>query len=139
MLARPLQVLRWLDYVLFSPGFEPTAPAQPARITVHPAIVGREEESAGPPALADCVPDHDGIQRARLAWLRAMEAHVRAGQNHSAAAAVHARLGHPDRAALESERAAIERAQHEAALAKHPEWAADAAAWPEHELNAPPG
>ena len=115
---------------------QPTTVAS-ARITLHSSAVDRED--AAPPALVDRMIDRDGADRARLAWIKAMEAYVRAGQTHSAAAAVHAGQGHRERAALASERAATERARYEAALATHPKWAADAPAWSELATNTPPG
>jgi len=139
MLARPVQVARWLGHLLWGPKGEQPARVASARITVHSSAVDREARGAAPPTLAESAIDGDGVQRARLAWLRAMEAYVRASRTHSAAAAVHARLGHPERASLASERADLERAAYEAALAGHPGWAGDAPAWPEGETNTPPG
>jgi hypothetical protein len=139
MLARPLQVLRWLGHLLSPPKAEQQATVAAARITVHSSAVDREDRGAAPGVLVDRMIGRDRGERARLAWLRAMEAYVRAFQRHSAAAAVHARLGCPERAALAAERADVERAGYEAAIADHPEWAADAPAWQEVETNTSPG
>lgn len=126
VIAAPVQVLRWLGYlVLQAKPNQPPAEAF-ARITVHSSALDREDRDPATPILADPGIDRDGVERARLAWLRAMGAYVRASQTHQAAAMVHARLGHPKRAAVASERAAAERSAYEAAIAAHPEWAADA-------------
>ena len=71
------------------------------------------------------------MERARVAWLRLLEAHARAAQKHAAAAAVHARCGHPERADAALDRLIVERAEFEAVLALHPEWAESAPQWPE--------
>jgi hypothetical protein len=65
------------------------------------------------------------------AWLSALATYVRAARAHHAAAALHARLEYPERAAAETGLAAAERAAFDAALLKHPEWAAGAPAWSE--------
>jgi len=56
---------------------------------------------------------------------------VRAGRKNIAAADVHARAGHPERAEVALARARTERKQYERALAAHPEWADEAPDWPE--------
>jgi hypothetical protein len=71
------------------------------------------------------------LERARVAWLAALQAHVRAATSHEAAAAWHTRMGHPERAARESAIATAERHSYDVALARHPEWADDALPWPE--------
>jgi len=70
-------------------------------------------------------------ERVRLAWLAMLKAYVRTARTHRAAAGFHARLGFPDLAERAFERVAEERRGYDAALARHPEWAADAPAWPE--------
>jgi hypothetical protein len=70
----------------------------------------------------------DGV---RAAWLRLLAALVRAGGKHIEAAEVHARAGHPERAEAALRHARTEREQYERVLAMHPEWADDAARWPE--------
>jgi hypothetical protein len=66
----------------------------------------------------------------QLAWLRAVDAHVRAGRTHREAARVQARTGHPELAALALARATEQREAYEHALAAHPEWAGHATVWP---------
>ena len=70
-------------------------------------------------------------ERVRLAWLAMVTGYVRTGRAHRAAARFHARLGFPDLAARAFERVAEERRGYDAALARHPEWAADAPPWPD--------
>ena len=71
------------------------------------------------------------LERVRSAWLGTLTAYVRAAGTHRAAAGFHARLGFPDLAAREFERVAEEHRGYKAALALHPEWAADAPPWPD--------
>jgi hypothetical protein len=80
-----------------------------------------------------------GSERACVAWLRLLEVQVRAGKKHAAAAAVHARCGHPERADAALDRLIVERAEFDAALALHPEWASDAPQWPELRPREPAG
>ena len=49
------------------------------------------------------------LERARVAWLAALETHVRAATSHEGAAALHTRMGHHERAARESVIATEER------------------------------
>jgi len=69
------------------------------------------------------------MEQARLVWLCAMEAHVRAAQAHERAAGVFRRMKDSERAVLASERAARERSAYENGLARRPLWADDAPAW----------
>ena len=64
-----------------------------------------------------------------MAWLSLLQAYVRAGRKNIAAADVHARAGHPERAEVALARARTER--NERARAAHPEWADEAPDWPE--------
>jgi hypothetical protein len=73
--------------------------------------------------------------RPHRAWLRAMDAHVRAGMNHEAAARLQARCGHPELEALALARAARQHQEFDLALARHPEWASGAATWPRSESS----
>jgi hypothetical protein len=74
---------------------------------------------------------HEAAEVARLAWLSALEAHVRAAEAHAEAAAFHAQSGkHPERRQAELDRLRLERAEFDAALAWHPEWANEAPDWP---------
>jgi len=139
MLAGELQVLRWLGRLLSPLKAEQRATVAAARITVRSSAVDREERGAAPRVWVDRMVGGDRVERARVAWLRAMAAYVRAFRRHSAAAVVHARLGYPERAALAAERADVERAGYEAAIADHLGWAADATAWREVETNTSPG
>jgi hypothetical protein len=65
------------------------------------------------------------VDRARRAWLLAMNANVRAVHAHQVAAALYERVGDRTRAQIESERAVIERRAYVHAAAQHPEWSAD--------------
>ena len=70
-------------------------------------------------------------ERGRLAWLAMLKGYVRTARAHRAAAGFHTRLGFPDLAASAFERMAEERRGYDTALARHPEWAADAPPWPD--------
>jgi predicted RNA-binding protein YlxR (DUF448 family) len=67
---------------------------------------------------------------ARSAWISLLRAHVRSAQKHAAAAKVHAQTGHVERRMAELDRLSLERAEFDAAVARHPEWADDVPAWP---------
>jgi hypothetical protein len=72
--------------------------------------------------------ERDGV---RVAWLRLLQAYVRAARKHIEAAEVHARAGHPERADAALGRARAERKGYERALAMHPEWGDQAPELPE--------
>ena len=63
-------------------------------------------------------------ERVRLAWERALAAHLRAARMHDEAEALFVRFGDPARAARESDLAAAQRRAHAEALALRPEWGA---------------
>jgi hypothetical protein len=65
------------------------------------------------------------LERARRAWVRAVNAHLRAAESHDVAAELFAQLRDSTLAARESELAAAERKGYAIALARHPEWAGD--------------
>jgi hypothetical protein len=67
------------------------------------------------------------VDQARRAWLRAVLVHARAADSHRVAAELFARYKDPSRAAVEIELAAEEGRRYAAQLARHPEWAGDAA------------
>jgi len=139
MLARPRHILRWLGHLLSAPNAERPTTVAPARLTVHSFAVERQDRGGPRPGVVDPVIGRDRVERARVAWLRAMEAYVHAGRKHAAAATLHARLGHPEPAARALERASAVHDGYKAALDRHPEWAADASAWLEPGTNTPPG
>jgi hypothetical protein len=60
---------------------------------------------------------------ARLAWLRALDAHLEAAGAHDRGAVLLTRRGNIAGAEQASAFAAHERAMHATALARHPEWA----------------
>jgi hypothetical protein len=81
------------------------------------AVVGESEVDA---ALA----------RVRRSWLRALSAQVRAAGVHAQAAELHARSGHAERRRAELDRLGQERAEFDATVALHPEWADAVPVWP---------
>jgi hypothetical protein len=67
------------------------------------------------------------LDRARRAWVRAVNAHLRAAGSHETAAELFAELNDPTLAKQESELAEAERRAYSTELARHPEWADDVA------------
>lgn len=65
------------------------------------------------------------VERARLAWVRAVNAHLRAAGSHELAAELFATLHDMTLASRESELADAERRAYATELARHPEWAQD--------------
>jgi hypothetical protein len=68
----------------------------------------------------------DAPKVARSAWLIAVRAHARAAGAHESTAVLFDRVGDPGLAQKERDCAVRARESLEAALAAHPEWAADA-------------
>ena len=75
--------------------------------------------------------------RARRAWVSALEAHVPAAEAHVRAADLHAQAGqHPERRQAELTRLDEERREFETEKARHPEWSDHAPDWPTLDLAA---
>lgn len=70
-------------------------------------------------------------ERSRQAWVAALRAHVRAARAHAEAAALHARSPrHAEIRDAELQRLVKERAEFDAEVARHPEWADGVPDWP---------
>jgi hypothetical protein len=65
------------------------------------------------------------VERARRAWVRAVNAHLRAAASHETAAELFATFHDSKLAMRESDLAAAERKTYEIELARHPDWADD--------------
>jgi hypothetical protein len=65
------------------------------------------------------------LERARRAWVRAVNAHLRAAGSHEIAAELFGELKDRKLATRESELAEAERRAYATELARHPEWADD--------------